>query len=246
LDTLSLAIVFAGFFVASTVKGIAGIGQVTTALAILGSVVPLRELVPLLVLPAFVSNLIQAAEGGGFWAMLRRFWLANAAGCTGVWLGTVILYSVDPRIPTALLGVLVCGYSLISLFAVKVRVPSTRERIWSPVVGFVSGVLTGSTGSLHLLLATYYEAVGLVRDKFIQANAITFLIASVVWTAALVEQRAMTRESVILSAAILVPAFAGLYAGRLIRHRVPYEIFRKGLLALLIVLGLNLMRKAFY
>jgi uncharacterized protein len=244
LDTVSLAIVFSGFLIASTVKGIVGVGQVTTALAILGSVVPLRELVPLLVLPALVSNLVQAGEGGGLRPMLRRFWLTNATGCAGVWIGTIILFSVDPRYPTTLLGTLVCAYSVAGLAAVRTRIPDGRERLWSPIVGFVSGVLTGATGSLHLLLAAYYVALGLERDKFIQANAITFLITSVVWSAALVEQGAMTRETVVLSTAILIPTFAGLYAGRWIRRRVAYEIFRKGLLALLFVLGLNLIRKA--
>ena len=123
MDTATLAIIFAGFLVASTVKGIVGVGQVTTALAILGSTVPLRALVPLLVLPALVSNIVQAGEGGGFLTMLRRFWLTNATGCVGVWLGTMILYSVDPRYPTALLGVLVCAYSL------EIGRASCRERV---------------------------------------------------------------------------------------------------------------------
>jgi uncharacterized membrane protein YfcA len=246
LDTATLAFVLVGFLIASTVKGIVGIGQITTALAIVGGLVSLRELVPLLVLPALVSNIVQAAEGSGFWPMLRRFWLTNATGCAGVWLGTAILYSVDPRYPTALLGVLVCGYSVLGLTAGVVRVPAARERLLSPIVGFVSGVLTGATGSLHLLLAAYYEAVGLERNEFIKANAITFLITSVIWSAALFDQGAMNREVLILSAAILVPTFLGLYAGRWIRRRIAHEVFRKGLLALLFVLGLNLIRKAVF
>jgi hypothetical protein len=242
-DASTLAIVLAGFLLASTLKGIVGIGQITTAVAVLGTVVSLRETVPLLVLPALAANIVQACERGGLCATLRRFWLLNLAGCAGIWLGTVILYLVEPSVPVTLLGLVVCGYGVINLAAVKVSVPASGERLLSPIVGFVSGVLTGATGSLHLLLAAYFQAVGLDKDRYIQANAVTFLIGSVVWIAALVDQGAMTGTTLALSAVILVPTFAGLALGRWLRRRVPEVAFRTGVFAFLLLLGLNLIRK---
>jgi uncharacterized membrane protein YfcA len=243
LDPTTLAIVLAGFLFASTLKGIVGIGQITTAVAILGTVMSLREAVPLLVLPAIASNIVQACEGGGLGATVRRFGLLNAAGCAGIWLGTVILYLVEPSVPVTLLGVLVCAYCAMNLMALRLSVPRARERLLLPVVGAVSGVLTCATGSLHLLLAAYYQAIGLAKDKYVQANAVSFLIGGVVWVAALADQGVMTRSTLTISVLILIPTFAGLALGRWLRRRVPEATFRICVYVFLLLLGLNLIRK---
>ena len=50
---------------------------------------------------------------------------------------------------SAQLGVVIIVYSLINIFAIRFRLPAEREALFSPPVGFLSGILTGLTGSSH-------------------------------------------------------------------------------------------------
>ena len=43
--------------------------------------------------------------------------------------------------------------------------------------------------------------------------------------------------------AALVPVFGGMALGRRLRDRVPQEIFRRIIMGLLVVIGLNLLRR---
>jgi hypothetical protein len=51
LDTALITLISASFLIAGISKGAVGIGQMTVALAILGNVMGLRELIPLMVIP---------------------------------------------------------------------------------------------------------------------------------------------------------------------------------------------------
>ncbi len=242
-DPVILGFAFVAFLVSGVVKGAMGIGQLTVAVAILGTVVGLRDAVPLMIAPALAANLWQVARGGPAGALLRRLWPMNLAGCIGIWLGTVILFAVDPLIMGAALGVVVCLWSALGFSRFSLTVPRAREAWLSPLAGFVSGTVSGATGSLHLLLVPYFQAMGLARDDFIRATGMSFLAAALIWATALVERGALDGTTALLSLAALIPTFAGIWVGAWMRGRVSEAVFRNTVFAGLIVLGLNLIRK---
>jgi uncharacterized membrane protein YfcA len=244
LNTALIPLFSASFLIAGISKGAVGIGQMTVALAILSNVLGLRELIPIMVIPALVSNVLQAHQGGDVVGMIRRFWILNTTGCVGVWLGTITLFIVDPVILTTTLGVVLCTFALMNLTRVTFSVPGRRESVVSVVIGLISGTLTGATGTLQLLTVAYYQALGLDKDKFIQATAFTGIISTVIWIGALIDQNALDQEVLLFSVLALVPALVGLAIGTWIRDRIPQAVFRTCIFLGLLLIGLNLIRKS--
>ncbi len=244
MDTSLITLISVSFLLGGVSKGAVGIGQMTVVLAILSNVLGLRELIPLMIIPTLVANIIQAQQGGDVVVMIRRFWILNATGCLGIWLGTIALFLIDPIILTTVLGVVLCTIALMNLTRVTFSVPAQHESIISPVLGLISGTLTGATGTLHLLTIAYFQALGLDKDRFIQATAFTGVISTVIWIGVLIGQNALDSEVLLFSILAIVPALAGMAIDKWVRDRVSQAVFRNCIFSGLLLIGLNLIRKS--
>ncbi len=239
----TLAAITVAFLVAGTVKGMVGMGLPTISVAIMGGVLGLREAIPILMLPSLIANIWQSARPNPIGPLLRRFALINAASCVGIWIGTIVLFRVDPRLLSAVLGVVIVVYALISALAVELDATRRQERTLAVPVGLFSGILTGSTGSLLLPNIVFLQALHLSRDTFVQATGLTLLVGTVVWAVALYSEGAMGPSAWLLSAFALIPTLLGMAAGGWLRGRIPENRFRSGVHLLLLLLAANLIRK---
>lgn len=244
MDPLILGTAAIAFLVAGLVKGAIGLGLPTTSVAILSTVVDLRVAVPLIVVPAVVTNLWQAARGGMLPALLKRYWLMNSAVVVGTWLGAVLLFILNPSVLLTVLGVFVCVYALFNLFAVSFTLPARSERPLSPIVGLTSGLLTGTTGSVGMPVAIFLDALGVEKDRYVRAIALSFMISATILGVALIEQGGMSRTQALISSISLVPAFLGMYIGSRLRNRLSQDRFRACVMIFLLIIGVNLLRKA--
>jgi hypothetical protein len=114
-DAATLAIVAPVFLFAGYVKGVVGLGLPTVALGLLTATLGLMDAIALMLVPAFMTNVVQAFSGGHLAALLKRLWGLLATLCVGVWVGTVLLAGADKQAMSGLLGVLIFLYAAVSL-----------------------------------------------------------------------------------------------------------------------------------
>lgn len=232
-----IALVLGVFLLAGGVKGLVGVGLPTVAIALMLYAVPPREAIPLVVIPAIVTNIWQALAGGRGVALLKRFWPMLAMVCAGTWFGVEVLAASDPRLISGIFGAILVLYALSGLFR-PAPPPPGRAEIWlSPVVGVLNGIINGLTGSYIIPGTLYLEALRLSRDALIQAMGILFLVASMALGVALTGHSVMTGTHALLSALAVLPAMLGYYAGQLVRHRMPEAQFRQVFFICLGLLG---------
>ena len=167
----------------------------------------------------------------------------NLLLCGGTWGGTVLLFVVDPSALVIALGAVVIAYALLNLLAVTIRMPTKSERWMSPIVGLISGILAGTTGSVGAPIAIYMQALGLEKAAFLQAISLSFFIAAVVWIAALIDHSAFDHVTTVVSLFAVVPAFVGMWMGQLLRQRLSEDKFRLWIFIFLLIVGANLIRK---
>ena len=246
MDGLIIAAVGAAFFTGGFVKGVVGVGLPLTSIALMTLFLDLRIAVPLLVGPIVVTNLVQALRGDRFWELLRRYWLMLVTASIGVWGGAALLYRVELSYLLVTLGLVVVAYSLINLFSVRLSISEKTIPIVSPLVGLVSGLLAGTTGSLGVPVMIYYQALGLVKDVFVQAVGVNFLFTSSLLALALIYEDGLNAETLPLTVLAIVPAFIGMYTGQLARNRVSEDRFRTCLWIFLLLIGANLIRKGVF
>lgn len=239
LILLSCTFALAGF-----VKGVVGLGLPTVSLALLTVVLGLKDAMALMLIPSIVTNIWQALVGGAFLAIVKRIWSLLLAAGVGVWIGAGWLAGADPKLLSGLLGLLLCIYSAISLATPQMPPPGRWEGGLSPLVGGVTGVITGLTGSFVVPAVLYLQALGLPRDMLVQAMGIAFTFALIALAVSLAGHNLLAREAGVLSGISLIPAALGMLAGQHVRKRIPERRFRMVFFCALLGLGAYLVVRA--
>lgn len=244
LDPITLAIIFATFFLAGTVKGIIGLGLPTISLAILTVAFDLTTAMALLLVPSFVTNLWQAIIGGNGAVIIRRLWPFMVMATVCVWLGAFALTRVDLNLLSALLGLLLVAYAGLGLGGKTLTIPRVSE-MWSGVLaGATNGVLTGMTGSFVVPGVIFLQAIGLPRDMLIQAMGILFTVSTLALGVALSVNDLLTSDQGLMSASGMLPAVIGMTVGQQIRKHMSEDLFRRLFFIALLVLGFYIAASA--
>lgn len=240
----NLSIIFSTFLIAGFVKGVVGLGLPTVSLALLTAMLGLKEAMVLMLLPSFLTNVWQGISGDAFYQILRRLWSLLLAGFAGTWLAVGILARADTALLTALLGIMLCIYAGVSLAMPQIPPPGRREQWLSPLIGGITGVLTGLVGSFVVPAVPYFQALGWPRNTLVQAMGIWFTTATLSLAVGLGSHRLLPAELGGLSAMALVPAFAGMWLGQKVRGRMSERKFRQVLLIALAILGIYIVGRS--
>ena len=181
MENGDILVVCGAFLFAGLVKGTTGLGFATTALSFLVYAIGLKEALPLLIVPSVVSNLIVMRDAGHFRATLIQFRLMYAAAPVGIFIGLALLMWLDPTISSAILGLVLIIYGVITITQPAFRLPTALARRLEIPVGFTTGLVNGVTGSQVMPVLPYLLSLPLERNVFIQAINISFTISSVVF-----------------------------------------------------------------
>lgn len=232
------------FLLAGMVKGVVGMGLPTVAMGLLGLVMPPVEAAALLVVPSLVTNIWQLATGPRLIALVRRLATMMLGVCAGTFLGIGLLTSGASGIASVALGTVLALYGAVGLAGPRFAVPAGAEPWLSPVVGMVTGVLTGATGVFVIPAVPYLGSLGLEKEELIQALGLSFAVSTIALAGALAMSGGLDASLARGSLLALVPVVAGLFIGQAVRKRLQPEIFRRWFFASLVVLGLYMVVRA--
>lgn len=238
IDPTHLALIASVLLLAGLVKGVVGLGLPTVTLALLTPTIGLAEAMTAMLLPSFLTNVQQMVAGGEVRAMLRRLWPFLAAVAVGTLLTGNAVAVVATGTLIVVLGASIALYAALGLLTPPWPQPGRHEGWLGPVSGFATGALTGMTGSFVIPSVPYLQALGLGRDRLVQAMGATFTVATVALGAALGGYGLIPQGMLLGSAVGVLPAVIGVEIGRRVRHRLPELVFRRLLFAALLVMGL--------
>lgn len=231
------------FLLAGGVKGVTGMGLPTVAMGLLGAVMPPVTAASLLAIPSFVTNVWQLFAGPSFGKLAARLALMMAGILVGTVAGSWVLTTADTALTTAGLGAALALYALSSLLLRPWRVPATTERWLSPLVGLITGLVTGSTGVFVIPAVPYLQALDLEKDDLIQALGLSFTVSTIALAIGLAHGGAFNAGNLTGSTIALVPALVGMSLGQLARRRISPPTFRRWFLICLLLLGLELVAR---
>lgn len=242
--TVAVALIAFTFLVAGLVKGVIGMGLPTVAMGLLGLVMPPVQAAALLVVPSFVTNVWQLVAGPRFTALFQRFTTMMLGVCMGTALGIGLLTGGATTLATTALGGVLAGYGAIGLISVRFTV-SARSEMWlSPLIGLITGVLTGATGVFVVPAVPYLNSLGLEKEELIQTLGISFTVSTVALAVGLAANGQFQGSVAGSSLLALVPAIGGMLLGQGIRNRLHPEVFRRWFFVGLLVLGVYMVVRA--
>lgn len=232
------------FLLAGTVKGVVGFGLPTVCLALFALTTGLIEAMALLLWPSFVTNLVQALQGGRLFALLSRLrWMLGAAFLF-IFLGGLGLSRVDDQWLSLLLGLLIVAYAGLALSGWRPAIRQNHETAAGIGIGVLNGIFTGLTGSFVVPGVLFLNAIGLSRDELVQAMGVLFTLSTIGLGITLGGQDLLSADLSWLSLLGVIPALIGMSLGRRWRQRLDEARFRRIFLLALLALGLAIGLRA--
>ena len=236
----TLAAIAGAFLLAGFVKGVIGLGLPTVSIGLLGLLMTPAQAAAVLVVPSLVTNIWQAAVGGGLLALARRLWPLLAGICAGTALGVVVLPHDDNGRATVWLGLALVVYAALGLVKVEFFVPRHAETWLGLLMGAATGAITVATGIFVMPGTPYIQSMEFDRDKLVQALGLSFTVSTITLAAALAYTGQVQTSLAWPSIVALAAALAGMGLGQLTRGKIKAETFRLCFFVGLMLLGLHL------
>ena len=230
----------ATFLLAGLVKGVIGMGLPTVAMGLLALALRPAEAAAILVVPSLVTNVWQLLAGPRFGTLARRLWPMMATVLVGTIAGAGVLAGNVAGLAKVGLGVALIVYAVVGLAGIRLAV-AARHEVWAgPLVGAVTGLITGATGVFAIPAVPYLQAIGLEKDELIQALGLSFTVSTIALALGLLRVDAWHAGSVWMSLLALAPALLGMQLGQMLRSRIAAATFRRVFFAGLLLLGATL------
>ena len=238
-DVATVTLIVVTFFVGGVIKGLTGLGLPPVVLGILTATVGIHPAKALILIPTFLTNILQASRGGHGRTVIRLTWPFMLAATAFTVSGAFTLSYFRADVMSALLGLGLSVYGVLGLFKLRVNI---RDKWWhhptGVALGATNGFLTGMTGSSAVPGVFYLQSIGLLRDQLVQSMGILFPLSTVGLAWSLRTQDLLSADLGIMSAIALAPALVGMSLGNRIRKGISEEKFRTVLCAALLLLGL--------
>ena len=237
-------VVAASLLVAAYVKGTTGMGFPLIATPMVALLLDIRTAIVILIVPNILMDMTQIARGGFSARIFRRFTWLFVLTILGVFLGTKILITLPIWILNVALGTMVLAFVGSNLSRFSFHTSSRWEPAVSPIAGFITGLLNGMTNAGGPALAIYLYSLRLPKTEFIKSIATIFFVTKVSQLVAVSTWNLFTAGTIRLSLAVTLFILLGFYAGLKTQDRVNQQMFNRGLLTLLFVIGVVLIVRA--
>jgi uncharacterized membrane protein YfcA len=231
-----LVFIAIGFFFAGFIKGAVGIGLPTIVMGLLSIVMPPAQAAGLMVMPALATNIWQMAAGPALGALLRRYaWMIVA-----IFIGTFTTIGLLTRTGAfagLALGAVLAAYGAYGLFGPRFQVRRESERWLAPLIGFITGLLTGATGVFVIPTVPYITSLKMDSEELVQSIGILAFVCPLALGLALAVHGQYRADVAGASFLALFPALAGMYIGMKLRRRLAAVTFMRWFFVALIALG---------
>lgn len=236
---MDLTVIILAIGVGAFVKGVTGTGLPQIAIPVMAAVIGVERAVIIMAIPGIVSNAWLVWANRDVRRETRDLPALTATGVVGAVLGTVVLTTVDGRLLSLALAVVILGYVAVVVWHPGLSLPPRLTRYTSPPVGLMAGGLQGATGVSGPLLSTYLHGFALAPAAYVLSLSSLFLVFSVVQVGTLaglgLYSLAVLRDSLLA----LVPIALMLPLGNRLSRRLPATTFRR-----IVLVGLALTASA--
>lgn len=245
MPDLSTALyVIVSFVLSGLVKGAAGLGLPLIALPLLSFVLPMKTAVALVIVPIFTTNLAQSFQGGLAIPILRRFWLAWVVITVVIAFAAQALVAVNEKILYGVIGTTLVLLTVTLRYRPSLQVQPAQERWASPLVAGIGGVLGGFTGIYGPPYMLYLASLRMKKNEFVAAISQYFVAGNVGLAVGLLGFGGATLRELAFSAAVTLPAYAGLWLGQRIQARLDERAFAGLLYGLYLATGASFLVRA--
>ncbi|MGB7873964.1 MAG: sulfite exporter TauE/SafE family protein [Anaerolineales bacterium] len=225
-------------FLAVFTQSLSGFGSALVSMALLPAMIGIRVATPLVAVVALVLEIVlivryrQALD-------MKSIWRVILAALVGTPLGVYFLSNVDERISLTLLGIIIAGYAVYALLGLKM--PRLDQPIWAYLAGLFGGLLGGAYNTSGPPVILYADCRRWPPDMFKSNLQGYFVVSSVAVVASHTLNGNLTPQVWHMFWWTIPFIAIGLIAGLSLDRWLDPVLFRRVVLALLIVMGIRLI-----
>ncbi|WBU55963.1 sulfite exporter TauE/SafE family protein [Paracoccus sediminicola] len=245
LDPALFWFVFAVTAFSGFVKGAVGFAMPMIMMSAFASVMPPEQALAALIMPTLVTNTLQAGRQGVGKALgsVRQFRWHIGAVVLFIAVSAAFVGRVPESLMLLLLGLPIVGFALWQLSGRPLKLPIHHARRAEIVSGVIGGLYGGISGIWGPPLIVYLLSVGVSKTDQMRVQGVVFLLGSVVLMTAHLVSGVLNADTLPLSALLVLPGMAGMLVGLQVHDRLDVSQFRRWTLVLLVITGLNLVRR---
>jgi uncharacterized membrane protein YfcA len=241
MGILELLAVAGAFTLAGLVKGVIGMGLPTVSMGLMVLFITPLEAAALVLLPAFLTNVWQMLVGPHLGEVVRRLWPMLLATSLATWACMGFMTGPSAaKYGGGVLGLALIAYAVTALASLEFSVDRSREPWLGPIVGAATGAMLAATGVFVMPGVPYLAAIGLEKDKLVQALGLCFVVATLALTVNVAAAGALNVGVLAPAALAVALAFGGMWVGQFVRARLKPQTFRFWYLIGMLVLGMVL------
>lgn len=200
-----------------------------------------------LILPTVLANAFQALRQGPKAAAgsIRLFWVFLLCGGITLVLSAQMVRVIPEEAMLLAIGVPIVFFALLQLSKYKFHLAQRSTRV-DACVGAFAGAVGGVSGVWGPPTVAYLTALGTPKHDQMRIQGVIYGLGAVALLGAHMGSGVLNAQTWPFSALLLAPVMLGVWLGGMVMDRVDPVLFRKMTLLVLMVAGLNLIRRAWF
>lgn len=236
-----------GALIAGLVKGVVGFALPMVMISILGSVVSPELALAGLILPTLVTNGQQALRQGtsAAWSSIVKFRVFMMTALIVLLISAQLIRVIPNALFLGVIGVMVIGFSLLQLTGR--RIPVQKEsKVSHAAIGALAGFVGGLSAVWGPPTVAYLTVMEIDKKEHIRTQGVIYGIGALALTFSHLSTGILNLHTLIFSAILVPAAIVGMRLGRIIQDQIDQSVFMKATLLVLMIAGLNLVRRALF
>lgn len=231
--------------IAGTIKGLVGFAMPMIMVSGLSSIMAPDLALAGLILPTLVTNGFQALRQGprAAWESMQRFRAFLLVGGLFLLLSAQLVRVLPAQVMLLIIGAPITLFALTQLMGKQLVLHSPSRRV-EIGVGAFAGFIGGFSGIWGPPTVAYLTALGTEKKEQMRVQGVIYGLGAVALFFAHVGSGVMRAETMPFSVLMIVPALLGMWVGGRLQDKIDQQGFRRATLFVLLIAGLNLLRRA--
>lgn len=234
--------------VAGLIKGLVGFALPMILISGIGSFTSPELALAGLILPTLATNGIQALQHGPRAAMqsVSRYWVFLLAMLVMLLMSAQLVRVLPIQAMLLIIGVPITLFAILQLAGVPIRLARGPSRLVELFVGGFAGFIGGLSGVWGPPTVAYLTALDTEKREHVRVQGVIYAAGAVALFAAHVGSGVLSAKTIWFSL-ILVPfCVIAMYVGVKVQDRIDQAAFRRATLFVLLIAGLNLLRRGLF
>lgn len=247
LSTDQWIVAILGALIAGLVKGVVGFAMPMVMISILCSVVSPELALAGLILPTLVTNGQQALRQGtrAAWGSMVKFRVFMLTGLLVLMISAQLIRVIPTSLFLGAIGLMIVGFSLVQLTGR--RIPVRKDsKISHAAIGAFAGFIGGLSAVWGPPTVAFLTVMDVEKKEHIRTQGVIYGFGALALTFSHISTGILNMQTLIYSAILVPAAIFGMRVGRTVQDRFDQKLFLRATLLVLMIAGVNLVRRAFF